>query len=724
MTSGGDPGGGPDFFISYTQADRAWAEWIAWALEDDGHHVLIQAWDFVPGGNWITRMHEGVRDARRTIAVLSEAYLESVYGGAEWQAAWAADPDGTGRKLLVARVAECPREGLLAGVISIDLHGLSEDAAHTRLREAVTAALAGRAKPATPPAFPESARADAARPRFPARLPAVWQVAPHNPHFTGRTAELNHLAASLAAQATVTVQSVHGLGGVGKTQLATEYAHTHATSYDIIWQLTAEEPAALAGQFTTLATRLGLQPATDTDTLQAQIRDHLRTTGHNWLLMFDNAEDPRHLQPWLPGGPLAPGVCGHVLITSRRGGFSVLGRVMDLDVIPGADALALLRTRVPALTQHTGEAIAEELGHLPLALEQAAAYLDLSQMPPGDYLGLLRTRPDEMARRGRAGTREETMATLWDLSLDRLTRHDPAARQLASICAYLAPDPIPPGLFTTHPDLLPEPLADAAADPLAFTDALTVLLDYSIAKRGPTGITLHRLTQAALRTRHPSQDPGTPPASKPPAPQTGPGSHPLATAVRLLREDAPGQITGAPQHWPRWAVLLPHVLAATTHASTPDTAADQDATAWLLDRAAAYLRIHAQLNDARRLQERALAITEATYGPDHPTVATRLNNLATILQDLGQPGQAQPLQERALAIDEATSCPDHPEVATDLNNLATILRDLGQPGQAQPLQERALAITEAAYGPDHPTVAADLNNLTLILRSLGMITDS
>ena len=198
----------------------------------------------------------------------------------------------------------------------------------------------------------------------------------------------------------------------------------------------------------------------------------------------------------------------------------------------------------------------------------------------------------------------------------------------------------------------------------------------------------------------------------------------LGAVLRLLRADAPQQITGAPQDWPRWAVLLPHVLAATSHFDIdPQDAGGADA-AWLLDRAAAYLQVHArQPAEARPLAERALAIAEAAYGPDHPTVAIRLNNLATILYNLGQPAEARPLTERALAIDEAAYGPDHPTVATDLNNLAQILQDLGQPAEARPLAERALAIDEAAYGPDHPDVAALQANLAVILRELGRGSD-
>jgi tetratricopeptide (TPR) repeat protein len=155
---------------------------------------------------------------------------------------------------------------------------------------------------------------------------------------------------------------------------------------------------------------------------------------------------------------------------------------------------------------------------------------------------------------------------------------------------------------------------------------------------------------------------------------------PLAVVLRLLAADAPQKVMGTPEDWPRWAVLLPHVLAATGHFAPrpgPPGQPGTDEAAWLLDRAATYLQVHARLAEARPLAERALAIDEAAHGPDHPAVGIDLSNLAAIWQDLGQPGQARPLAERALAITEAAHGPDHPTVATLRNNLATILRDLG-----------------------------------------------
>ncbi|CAI7975404.1 hypothetical protein FRAHR75_180016 [Frankia sp. Hr75.2] len=155
-----------DFFVSYTAADRPWAEWISWQLEEAGYRVLVQAWDFVAGTNWQIRMQQGVQRAQRTVAVLSDAYLTSVYGQTEWQAAHAADPHGFGRKLLPVRVEDCLRPGLLGAVVSIDLFNHDAHQAGRHLLDHVRHALAGRAKPTSPPGFPVH------RPNAPTREPA------------------------------------------------------------------------------------------------------------------------------------------------------------------------------------------------------------------------------------------------------------------------------------------------------------------------------------------------------------------------------------------------------------------------------------------------------------------------------------------------------------------------------------------------------------------------
>jgi hypothetical protein len=492
-----------DFFVSYTQADRSWAEWIAWILEENGYRVLFQAWDFVPGTNWTLHMQNGTANAARTIAVLSDDYLKSVYGSAEWLGAWQQDPEGAKRKLIPIRVADCDRPGLLAGITGFDLFGPAETQAKMTLLEGVASATSGRAKPKSKPGFPGAARAISTAARFPGTLPSTWRVPARNPNFTGRDDELVQVNTNLSADPTVTVHSLSGLGGVGKTQLAIEYAHKFASDYDVVWWIAAETPATIPDHFAALATNLGLEPTEGPDELRAAVHDALRTAG-GWLLIFDNADSVDDIEPWLPSGPLSGEARGHVIVTTRRRGFRQLGTVLDLDVIDMGAAVRLLRSRTPDLDAAVAESIAQALGRLPLGLEQAAAYLDRTQISPREYLDLLTTRQSVMLTGIGSQLRDksQSVATVWELSLDRISKEDPAALQLLDICAYFAPEPIPLDIFTGHLDKLPEPLSTAAADPLLFNNAVATIVGYSMAKRSQSGLLLHRLVQAALRTRH------------------------------------------------------------------------------------------------------------------------------------------------------------------------------------------------------------------------------
>jgi hypothetical protein len=581
-----------DFFVSYTQADGAWAEWIAWQLERDGYRVLIQAWDMVPGSNWMHRMQDGVRRAGRTVVVLSAAYVESGFAAAEWQAAWREDPLGQNRKLLVFRVAECERPGLLAGVVSVDLFEVGEATARARVRSAIRSAVVGRAKPAGEPGFPSSAPVV---PRFPGGLPEVWNVPPRNPNFTGRAAELVRLREQLAGHPAVTVHALHGMGGIGKTQTAAEYAYRHAAEYDLVWWVNAEQAALIGDQLTLLGAELGLPPLADPAAMLAAVHRALRAR-ERWLLIFDNAEDPGELSPLLPGGT------GHLLITTRRGGFRALGAVLDLDTLDRTDAITLLCRRAPALTDPQAEQIAARLGDLPLALDQAAAYLDQTGMAPEQYLGLLGTRDAELHDRGQAAGHASTVATVWSVSLNRLQASVPAGVQLLELCAWLAPEPIPLDLFTGHCSLLPEPLAGAAADPITFNEAVGALIDYSLARRVSDALVVHRLIQDVTRHRQLGEL------------AVGTRGN-LGTALALLRADLPGEVRATPGNWPRWRQLLSSVLAATGHDAQT---ADSDTTAWLLARAGTYLTTQGQLEESLSLRQRVLRIHEAAHGPDHP----------------------------------------------------------------------------------------------------------
>jgi tetratricopeptide (TPR) repeat protein len=532
----------------------------------------------------------------------------------------------------------------------------------------------------------------------------VWNVPPRNPHFTGRVEELARLQNDLMQHSTVTVHSLRGLGGIGKTQTAVEYAHRHAHDYDVVWWFNAERSAALVDQLVELGVALGTS-LPEPKRLVDVIHRALRARG-TWLLIFDNAESPDDVRPLVPSGP------GRVLITTRREGFRSLGTVVDVDIFHREDSLVLLRRRAPGLTLPEAGRVAVRLGDLPLALEQAAAYLDQTGMTVDQYLHLLDTRASDLHSRGRPAGHSATIATVWSLSLDRLRAASPPAVQIMRIAAWLAPEPIPPDLFTGCPDLLPEPLRAVAADPIAFADAMGSLADASLVRRTAAGLVVHRLVQDVAR----NQD-GDPTAS-----------HPLLISLLLLLDALPDDARFVPVHWPRYRQLLPHVVAATARlqddvleASAPST---REAVALLLHRTGRFLIRHGRTREGLPMIDRALRISEALHGPHHPHVARELDQYGRALSDLGRLTDALPRHERALRIYESELPAGDPRIAYALLLLGGTLTALGRPGTALPMLERAARIDEQAYGPDHPYVARDLVSWGRVLSRLGRHEDA
>jgi tetratricopeptide (TPR) repeat protein len=532
------------------------------------------------------------------------------------------------------------------------------------------------------------------------RGPLLSNLPARNPNFTGRADLLDRLHHQLhPGQPTAVIhaqaQALHGLGGIGKTQLALEYAHRHASDYGLVWWVTAEQPAAIPGQLVALARRLDLpEQAEQAETVHA-LWDALRGRGR-WLLIFDNVEYPSDLRPWWPPD------AGRVLVTSRNPTWAGLATTVALEVLPRAEAVTFLRRR---LGHHdpTFNQLAKALGDLPLALEQAAAYLEETATSPREYLELLGTHAGELFTLGRPATTAQTIATTWAVSLHQLRQHAPAAVDLLVLCAFLAADDIPRPLAAEHATQLPERLAASVADPLAYQQTIAALRRYALVKTGADALSVHGLVQAVVRQQldHDRQQ------------------HWATAALHLVRAAFPTDATD-PAAWPASARLLPHALAVTDHATA--LAIDPETTAWLLAEAGRYLFERADYLQARKLDERALAIREARLGADHPDTAQSLRHLAIVLANQGELDRARPLFERSFIIREARLGPDHPDTATSLDALAVVLAIQGELDRARTLFEHALVIREARLGPDHRNTADSLTNLALVLRKQGDLT--
>jgi tetratricopeptide (TPR) repeat protein len=682
-----------DFFASYNKADREWAEWIAWELEEAGYSTVLQAWDFGAGSNFVLEMQKAASEAERTIAVLSPDYLASRFTQPEWAAAFAQDPTGEKRLLIPVRVRECDVKGLLGPIVYIDLVGLDEVAAKARLLAEVQHE---RRKPAVAPRFPVKAET----PRFPGALPSIWNV-PHrrNLNFTGRGELLESLHAALTSGRTAAVtQAISGLGGVGKTQLAVEYAYRHLADYSIVWWVRAEEASTRAGDLAGLAVKLGVaeKDARDVRAGAEAARDWL---GHNsgWLLVFDNAPGPSDCAEYLPQGST-----GHVIVTSRNPNWRGVAEAMPVKVLPREMAVEFLMKRTGQDDRRVAEELCEALGDLPLALEQAGAYIESSGITLAEYQRRFQQRSEELFKAGSPPVDyPHTIATTWRMALDQLKKDKPAALDLLRLFAFLAPDDIPRDLVEAGKADLPGVLAETAADPLRLDDALAALRRYSLVEVSGDSCSVHRLVQAVTRA-----DLGA----------EGSEGQWAEAAARTVNNAFPFKEPDVAT-WGRSERLLPHALAAAGHAE--GCGAALEAAGRLFNQAGGYLHLRAQLDEAEGAFRRSLVIAVRNHGPDHELVGTVTNNIGTILQDKGDLDGALRHTERALAIDEKVHGPDHPNVARDANNIGAILRDKGDLDGALRYTSRALAIDEKAYGCDHTTVAALANNIGQILRAKG-----
>jgi tetratricopeptide (TPR) repeat protein len=549
-----------------------------------------------------------------------------------------------------------------------------------------------------------------------------------------------------AITASATAATVYGLGGIGKTRAAIEYAHRYAEEYTALLLVRADTPDGLQQNLAALCGHEMLDlPEKAAREIEVQVAAVLQWLQRHagWLLIFDNADTDdaaQAVQELL--GRLTP--AGQVLVTSRLSNWPGAVESLALDVLEEADATAFLLERTEARRRKAPDdaaqapALALELGRLALALEQAGAYIERYRCTFTTFFAEWQQRREKVLPwfDPRVMQYPMSVAVTWQTSFDRLNE---GPRELLRLLAWFAPDPIPESLLEAGG----VPFAEEGAERMAaLTDAREALADLeaqSLVTRAEhsASFAVHRLVQEVTR-----QSLG------------GDREHTYLKAALAWVDAA---YVGDPQDVRTWPVLAPlaaHALVLTRHA---DAAQISEPTAGLMNRLGQLYHARAQYVEAEPLYRRALSIDEKAYGPNDATVAIRLNSVATLLHathrleeaerlmkrvveifekaygsedakvatalsNLAQLlptnrlDEAEPLMQRALAIDEKYG-PDSPAVARDLNNLAQLLQATNRLGEAEPLMRRALAIDEKFYGPDHPAVARDLDNLAALLQA-------
>jgi TIR domain/Tetratricopeptide repeat len=676
-------------FVSHAGRDRAWAEWVAWQLEHAGWGVSVEldCWDWQAGDNFVAKMNTALSSCDRMLAICSQSYYEPArWTGEEWTAAVRMAKERSGF-LVPVRIDEAPPPPLLAPLIAPALHGLPKDQA----RAALLGAIRPPGRPDREPPLPGAAATEdlADGPRLPGVLPPVWGSVPgRNEAFTGRDAMLVQLRDGLQGSGRSVVHALHGAGGVGKSQLATEYAWRFANDYEAVWWINAEQAERIAEQYAAFAVAWGLvDPATQVQPAVDALRAQCRTRGR-WLVVLDNATSARDVHHWLLAGQ------GHVLVTSRDPRWPEIATTVSVDVFARKESIALLRAHLPALTDAQAGNLAEALGDLPLALAQAAGVLAETGMPATQYLDLLDTTASEVLDEGTPISYPRSLAKSLRIALDQLTAADPAATQLLRLCAFLAPDPIPTHWFpTAGPGVLPEPLAATVTAPLAFRRTLSLLSRYGLAKLADDRLTVHRLTQRLLRADAP--DP----------------TYWAETVTSLLATLGPRRPTD-PTTWPAWAELLPHLrkldLAAT----------DNDRVAWQACEAAAYLLRRGDPRASHTLIAPLYQAWRDRRGPTADPTLWAANYLAQALSAIGRPQEAITLDRELHTYYRTTHGDDHPETLGSANNLANRLTALGEHEQARALDEDTLTRRRRTLGPDHPDSLSSAHNLAVDLIAL------
>ena len=689
-----------DFFISRSGKDAAMGRRVHQVLTTAGYSCVLQDKDF-GYKNFLGAMDRGLISAHRIIALFSPDYFLSRTCLAEAYAALKGDVLNERERLIPLRIVECDAAGLFSAIAYLDLVPLREADDET-----LAAVLLASVKPG---AVQSQAVVGPLTHLWRAPRGLLHKDIGPQPDFTGRETELAALRDSLATGMTAVTQAaqataVSGLGGIGKSVLAKQYGWLARDAYAGVWWIGAETQDTLLNGLIDLGSHYipALKSITERDVAAKLTLKHVETSfAKPWLLIYDNVPRPEAIEGWTPR------TGAHVLITSRWSEWYGKARPLTLGLFSRKEAVAFLLERTKRHDTAGAERLADALGDLPLALEQAAAYCWGANVSFDDYLAertaLLKKRPRA------AGTAPESVWTTFTLALERVIAGDPRtntascpeAEKLLGLLSFLAPHDIPLDL-----------IGKDVMSPIERGEAVAALAEVSLITRitfndDTFGVSVHRLVQDVMRGR---------------LEQAGELATTAARATELLGQAYPSSYDGSLDAMAIRDRLVPQIIAALEHA--PEAGAEARSTGWYLRTGLGDWRAeHGDGKAALENYRRALAIAEklAAGHPERPDwqrdVSVSLERIGDVLKDGGDGKAALENYRRALAIREklAAGHPERPDwqrdVSLSLGRIGNVLQDGGDGKAALENYRRALAIREklAAGHPERPDWQRDVS---------------
>lgn len=697
-------------FISYAYADIPFVDRLQADLRQQDFDPWVDRQHLKGGQRWRRELQDAVKRAQVLLIVLSPDAVASKNVQIEYN--YALD---LGNVVIPLHYRQCEVPMELRAIQWIDFRQSYEQGIEALL-QALHSQQHQISLPASPPSTNASTvgtlKSSGSQPELPA--PHPWNVPfGRNPFFTGRSELLERLHEQLSHSRSAALNqsaALSGLGGIGKTQTAIEYAYRYRDEYSAVLWVRADNHETLVADYGAIARLLSLSGHGAQEQMQVVAAFKRWLQEHEgWLLILDNADDLSLLPDFLPTGGK-----GQLLLTTRAQATGKLARSLPVEKLEFSEGMQLLLHRakvleedeplenVSAAGRKAAQQLVEELDGLPLALDQAGAYMEETSCSLSDYLALYtRSRLALLKRQSSMSTDyPHTVASTWALSFSQVEQADPAAADLLRLCAFLHPDAIPEAILTEGATELGPRLQEVAANPLLLNEAIQLLRRYSLVKRDSEEkiLVIHRLVQAVLKE---SLDPET-------------QQQWAERTVRAVNAAFPHEEFPA---WERCERLLPHALCCAKLIVQHDFRFPE--AAQLLHAAGHYLLSRRQLAQAEPLLQQALSMREQVLGSEHPETARTLNRLAELYMFSGKYEQAERLLEPALAAFERLLGPENPEVTFTLNTLAGVYLYTGRFVQAEPLYQRALAIGEQALGSTHPLLAESLNGLAILYEYQG-----